>query len=216
MHFYNLIILETSTIMLYALILFIVVFCFFLFLDSRKPDNFPYGPAWYPFIGSMMALKKARDKTGMLCKAIFIMAKAFPKFNGVLGFKIGKDRVVMVLSGDALREMMTNEDLDGRPTGPFYETRTWEMRRGVLLTDEEFWVVQRRFVIRHLKEFGFARKGMAQMVETEAEFCLNDIKKMIEKSPIIPMQGIFSVYVLNTLWLKRAKKVQSWSFLEFR
>ena len=41
----------------------------------------------------------------------------------------------MAINGEALTEMMLNPDLDGRPFGPFYETRTWNLRRGVLLTD---------------------------------------------------------------------------------
>ena len=64
--------------------------------------------------------------------------------------------------------MMLNENLDGRPFGPFYETRTFNMRRGILLTDEWFWQEQRRFIMRHLKEFGFARKAMSEIIQNEA------------------------------------------------
>lgn len=194
--------------MFYAAILFVLVFLLFLWFDCWKPANFPTGPKWYPIIGSALSITSARTKTGMLCKGIKMIASSFPKNGGLLGFKVGKDRVVMAISADSLKEMMTNEDLDGRPTGPFYETRTWGMRRGVLLTDEEFWQVQRRFVVRHLKEFGFARRGMAEIIQNEAEYCVNDFKAMIKaqggKQALVSMQSVFSVYVLNTLWLMMA------------
>lgn len=78
--------------------------------------------------------------------------------------------------------------------GPFYETRTWGLRRGILLTDEHFYNVQRRFIVRHLKEFGFARKGMAEIIQNEAEYCLNDFLKLIEnnggKGVLLPMQKV--------------------------
>lgn len=100
--------------------------------------------------------------------------------------------------------MMTNEVMDGRPTGPFYETRTWNMRRGVLLTDSDFWAEQRRFIVRHLKEFGFARKGMTDICHFEAESMFEDLQALIKANknqPVeIELRSRFAVYVLNTLW----------------
>ena len=63
-------------------------------------------------------------------------------------------------------------------------------------------------MVRHLKEFGFARKGMTEIIHNEAEFCLNDFREMVKKQggkeAIVPMKSVFSVYVLNTLWLMMA------------
>lgn len=190
----------------YYIVCFTLVFVIFLYLDCIKPPNFPPGPKWYPIIGSALQIARARQNTGMLCKAINLIASNY-KHNGVIGFKVGKDMTVMAISGESLHEMMSNEDLDGRPTGIFYETRTWGLRRGVLLTDEQFWQEQRRFIVRHLKEFGFARKGMSEIIENEAQHVYNDFRAMVEAgngSAIVQMQGIFSVYILNTLWLMMA------------
>lgn len=111
---------------------------------------------------------------------------------------------VALTKTETIREMMTNEVMDGRPTGPFYETRTWNMRLGVLLTDEDFWVEQRRFIVRHLKDFGFARQGMTEICQLEAECMYEDLKSQIRGNGGAPIElefrGQFSVYVLNTLW----------------
>ncbi|XP_058820526.1 probable cytochrome P450 303a1 isoform X2 [Topomyia yanbarensis] len=190
----------------YYLACFIILFLIFLYLDCCKPKNFPPGPKWYPIIGSALEITSGRQKTGMLCKAINLIASRY-RHNGAIGFKIGKDKIVMAISGDSLREMMNNEDLDGRPTGVFYETRTWGLRRGILLTDEDFWQEQRRFIVRHLKEFGFARKGMAEIIQNETANIYQDFRAMIEAgngSALVQMQGVFSVYILNTLWLMMA------------
>lgn len=100
--------------------------------------------------------------------------------------------------------MMTNEVMDGRPTGPFYETRTWNLRRGVLLTDSDFWVEQRRFIVRHLKEFGFARSGMTDICHFEAESMFEDLNNLVKRNKNNPVEvefrGRFAVYILNTLW----------------
>lgn len=117
---------------------------------------------------------------------------------------------MIVYTSEAIKAMMSNELIDGRPTGPFYETRTWNMRRGVLLTDGEFWTEQRRFIVRHLKEFGFARRGMVDIAQNEAEFIYEDLLHIVKQNggrpAEIQMRGAFSVYILNTLWMMMAGK----------
>jgi len=82
---------------------------------------------------------------------------------------------------------------------------------GLLLTDEEFWVEQRRFVLRHLREFGFGKRTMAELVQEEAVQLVEDFKEKITKSKngngeVFEMRDAFSVGVLNTLWSMMASK----------
>lgn len=82
---------------------------------------------------------------------------------------------------------------------------------GLLLTDEEFWVEQRRFVLRHLREFGFGKRTMAELVQEEAVQLVDDFKAKIAKSKdgkgeIFEMRDAFSVGVLNTLWSMMASR----------
>lgn len=205
--------------MFYIPYLWVVILVLGLLWCFQKPRNYPDGPLWWPIIGSALYISKARERTGMLCKGIMEIASKYNTSNGLVGFKVGKDNIVVALTGAALQEMMSNEICDGRPTGPFYETRTWNMRRGVLLTDEDFWQEQRRFIVRHLKEFGFARSGMTQIIENEAEFLLNDFKEMVRKgdgAALVPMQDAFPVHVLNTLWLLLAGKRYSRNNIELQ
>lgn len=192
--------------MLFFLISFVIVLLVLLYLDGIKPKNFPPGPKWYPIIGSAWQMHNERIRTGMLCKATMAMAHKYSA-NGACGFKVGKDKIVIAVTSDAILEMMYNEDLDGRPTGPFFETRTWGLRRGILLVDESFWQEQRRFIMRHLKEFGFARRGMVEMIQNESEHLLNDFKQMLAQQnghAMLQMRDAFSIYVLNTLWTMMA------------
>lgn len=62
---------------------------------------------------------------------MYLAAAALARNYGpIIGLRVGKDRLVMVVGYDAIKEMLTKEELDGRPQGPFYETRTWGTRRG--------------------------------------------------------------------------------------
>lgn len=124
-----------------AAILFIAFLGLLAYLDTKKPANFPPGPKWFPIIGSAMTLFRLRKKTGLLHLASAELAK---EYGPIVGLKVGKDRTVIVTGLQEMREFLQNEDLAGRPQGPYYEVRTWGSRKGLMLTDEEFWQEQRR------------------------------------------------------------------------
>jgi hypothetical protein len=63
---------------------------------------------------------------------------------------------------------------------------------GVLLTDEEFWQDQRRFVLRHLKEFGFGRRTMAELVEEEAGQLVKAFQQKLEGAQVGKKVTIFA------------------------
>ncbi|XP_047115409.1 probable cytochrome P450 303a1 [Schistocerca piceifrons] len=188
------------TIMWVAGLIFVAILLLLAYLDTRKPRNFPPGPSWWPVVGSALAVNKLRKQSGYLYEATAELGR---RYGPVVGVRVGKDRQVVLCSYRAIREMLTREEFDGRPQGPFYETRTWGVRRGVLLTDEEFWQEQRRFVLRHLREFGFGRRTMAELVEAEAGELVAAMRSRVgtqETGAVVAMHDVFGVYVLNTLW----------------
>lgn len=179
--------------------LFIVILGLLVFLDTKKPKNYPPGPKWLPLLGSALEVIKERKRTGYLYVATAEMSKTY---GPVVGLKVGKDLLVIVYGGTALKEFLTSEDLAGRPTGIFFEKRTWGKRLGIMLTDSDFWQEQRRFVLRQLREFGFGRKNMSLMIEEESDYMVHDIKDLMNNSGhlIADMESIFNIHVLNTLW----------------
>lgn len=121
--------------MLDFVIMFAVLGLSLLLLSMRKPKNFPNGPMWLPIVGSAFSIARKRRETGMLILGVQKMSERFPGTEDIIGFKIGKDKVVFAYSTESIMEMHLNPDLEGRPYGPFYETRTWNLRRGIVLTD---------------------------------------------------------------------------------
>lgn len=80
-------------------------------------------------MGSALTIHKVRkEKEGYLYLATAELAEQYK--TGCVGLRIGKDRTVVCISYDSIKEMLTKEVFDGRPHGPFYETRTWGVRRG--------------------------------------------------------------------------------------
>lgn len=183
----------------------IVIIILIILLDTVKPKNFPPGPKWIPLVGSALEVFKNREKTGYLYKTVNELTRLYCNDRSCIGLRIGKDRIVMVNTLEANKEMLYNEDIDGRPKGIFYQTRTWGERKGVLLTDGELWKEQRRFLLKHLKDFGFGRKGMGEVAKSEAEYMVKDVMKMIADNNnnggyVTHMHNFFNTYILNTLW----------------
>lgn len=48
--------------------------------------------------------------------------------------------------------------------------------------DEQLWVEQRRFVLRHLRDFGFGRTSMATIIEDEALKLVEHFKKLLQEA----------------------------------
>ncbi|XP_037958894.1 probable cytochrome P450 303a1 [Teleopsis dalmanni] len=196
--------------MFYAAIFFTTLILIFLLWGVRKPPKFPPGPKWYPIVGCALQISQLRVRYGTFCKVIDELAKYYVNPYGLYGLKIGKDKLVIAYYNDTINEMMTNEDMDGKPDGIFYRTRTFNSKKGILVTDEEFWVEQRRFILRHLKDFGFARNAMVNNIQNEAGYLVDDLKQRIRdhggKKARVTMKDLFTVYVLNTLWTMLASK----------
>lgn len=84
----------------------------------------------------------------------------------------------------------------------------------MLVTDGKLWVEQRRFVLRHLRDFGFGQNNMAIMIEEEALYLVNNLIKRIEKSRQSEervlqlnnnMKNDGRIYQLNSQQLKNRK-----------
>lgn len=198
-----------------AAVAFVIILGLLLYLDGSKPKNYPPGPAWLPVLGSAISVGRFRKQHKYLFKACTVMAE---KYGPVVGLKVGQDRQVVVNDYPSMKEFLTNNDLDGRPQGIFYTTRfvinqsemnqisiiffrTMGERRGLLVTDEELWHEQRKFVLRHLREFGFGRRTMAGMVEDEAMELVKFYKQRVgPHGTVMPMRDAFGISVLNTLW----------------
>jgi len=81
-----------------------------------------------------LEVARIRQETGYLVKTCSALCK---KYGPVVGLKIGQDRIVILNDLESIRAMLTNEDCDGRPTGPFYKARTWGARLGNYLSGKQ-------------------------------------------------------------------------------
>jgi len=102
------------------------------------------GPKWLPILGSALTVNSLRKQTGYLYRATICLAESY---GPIVGLKVGKDRQVVCCGYNAIKEMLTKEEFDGRPQGPFYETRTWGTRRGITTINTSITPIGRKTVL---------------------------------------------------------------------
>ncbi|XP_023247202.1 probable cytochrome P450 303a1 [Copidosoma floridanum] len=150
---------------LFAVTLTSFALLLFYYLTTRKPRGYPPGPEWLPILGSALEVARLRKETGFFPETCNILGK---KYGPIIGLKIGADNIVIFNDYESMKAMIANELCDGRPIGPVYDSRTFGKRQGLLVVDGHLWVEQRRFILRHLRDFGFGRTDMAVQLEHEA------------------------------------------------
>lgn len=122
-------------------------------------------------------------------------------YGPVVGLKFFHKYVVIVSSKEAIKEVYTRDELNGRPDGFFFRIRTFEKRLGVVFTDGDFWENQRRFSATTLKQLGVGKFGMAKHIEHEAEELIREFFNKAESSESFFMDSAFDISVLNLMWV---------------
>nr|CAI5855416.1 unnamed protein product [Callosobruchus analis] len=147
--------------LIYIATCFIIVL---LLIDMKKPKKYPPGPSFLPIVGNYLLYRSMHKKLGYHHLVWTYLDK---KYGDVVGMKLGRNYVVAASGPNAIREVLTREDFDGRPDGFFFRLRTFGKRLGIVFSDGQFWKKQRKFSLQHLRSFGFGRKEMEEMIQDE-------------------------------------------------
>lgn len=91
----------------------------------------------------MLDVKRLVDETKFYSHAWCRLADIY---GPIVGLKFGIAEPIIIVSGkDAVTEMMSHPQFDGRPNEFLYKLRTGGKRRGVAFTDGDIWRDQRRY-----------------------------------------------------------------------
>nr|WCC58046.1 cytochrome P450 [Pharsalia antennata] len=185
--------------MLLLLCIAISVVSLLLVYDTRKPRRYPPGPKFLPVIGSY---GHYRNRLKSLGYHHLVWSELSKEYGEIVGLKLGRHLVVAVFGAEAIKEVLSREEFDGRPDGFFFRLRTFGKRLGIVFSDGQFWRKQRKFSLQHLRNFGFGRKEMEEKIQEETR-CLMDIFRGRCSEPIF-MHTAFDISVLNVLWAMMA------------
>lgn len=182
----------------------IFLFCVFvliikILMDWRQETKFPPGPRGLPVLGNILDLKKLlREAKYLSC----VYRKLAETYGPIVGLKLGMgDPIILVSGRDAVIEMLSRPEFDGRPDTFSHRFRTMGQRRGIIFTDGKTWDDNRRFSLKYLKEFGFGKRSMEDLILENAVSLTMKIEKEIQETNIIEyFPRISNIAVLNNMW----------------
>lgn len=155
--------------LLFIGVIFFLIYCL-LKVKYDYVENFPPGPPKLPFWGSYwFVLKEHYDHAHLAFES---MAKKYK--TDVLGLYLGDTPTIVPMSYDLCKEALTKEEFFGRVDNIIVRRRGLGELRGLFFIDGSFWKDQRRFSLRHLRDFGFGRRS-----EQVEQFWADELRMII-------------------------------------
>ncbi|XP_026222684.1 cytochrome P450 2F3-like [Anabas testudineus] len=137
-------------------------------MKSRRSSCLPPGPPALPVIGNLLQLdKKAPFKT---------LLKLSEKYGPVLTVYLGRQRTVVLVGYDALKEALVDQADDFTGRGPLPLLVRVTKGYGLVISNGERWQQLRRFTLMTLRDFGMGRKGMEEWIQEESKHLVARIK----------------------------------------
>lgn len=136
-------------------------------LTRRRRVRLPPGPTGLPVIGNLLQLdKKAPFKT---------LLKLSETYGPVLTVHLGRQRSVVLVGYDAVKEALVDqaEDFTGRGPLPFFIRAT--RGYGLAISNGDRWKQLRRFTLTTLRDFGMGRKRMEEWILEESKHLVDRI-----------------------------------------
>nr|AKH03514.1 cytochrome P450 3075C1 [Paracyclopina nana] len=192
--------------MLSALLVSGLLFLLLLFLvrGTYKPEHFPPGPPRIPLVGSLLCMHMRGS--GSSPSLLHSFQDAAHAYGNLVGFYLGSFPALLVSDFQALKELFKLEELSARPPiRPNNEWRPgWKLPEldgrnpGIILCHGRYWREQRRFALRHLRDFGFGKTSMEDLLSEEVQK-LVQVFRLHQNQPL-NLNRTMNVSILNALW----------------
>ncbi|TRY63592.1 hypothetical protein TCAL_08284 [Tigriopus californicus] len=160
--------------------------------NYTQPKGFPNGPNLaLPFIGHGYKLGSN-------------VVESYHKFRGkygdIFGLFLGPSRIVVLNDFDSIQESGFHDDFSDRPKflPGIKGTLSDGGEPGVIFSNGKHWSEQRRFALRTLRDFGFGKLKMEEVIDEQ----VNQLCSALEGIRGQPMSvfGVFNTSVVNALW----------------
>ncbi|CAL8148701.1 unnamed protein product [Orchesella dallaii] len=162
----------------------------YIFYKKRKAKNsaYPPGPPGLPIIGNLLQLGNVPHKK---------MMEWSKQYGKIYSMHLGAEHCIVLNDPKIIKELLNDISTTGRPGNPV-SLAVSEGRYGIVNAEGKPWEAQRRFVLRTLRDFGFAKRSMEGMILEEVSSFL-DWMESKQEAPI-QCYRLFNTAVVNALW----------------
>ncbi|KAM3967166.1 putative cytochrome P450 304a1 [Aphomia sociella] len=171
----------------------------------KKPCNFPPGPPSLPVYGAywIVLATEYNNLSAAFCK----IGRRYS--TKLVGLFLGAIPAVIINDSELIKEMLNREEFDGRMDIILGRLRAYWKKLGIFFTDSYFWYVQRRFSLRHMRDFGFGRRDetLEAVVESEIRVMIDmrisgpqyPAEKELVQGELVYLPHYFAVPFINGL-----------------
>ncbi len=181
-----------------ACLLLCTYLLYWFFVVKRHPKGFPPGPRTWtmPLVGDSLTIGKNRAKG---------LERLRKLYGDVYGLWYGPLRTVVVCDYETIQEVGQSPDLVDRPQPTLLQLTKGNVMcggkkslGGLVMGIGPSWVEQRRFALHNLRNLGFGKNLMEDLIlEEVSKLCLN--LETFDGKPI-QVKQIFNMAVVNSLW----------------
>ncbi|KAK8734238.1 hypothetical protein OTU49_006079 [Cherax quadricarinatus] len=179
-----------ESIVLLGLLLFLLLI---FVAPGRRPPNFPPGLPMWPVIGSMLHIQGLPLRT--------VLRNLRKEYGNMASFGVFGTGVLLVSDFSLIKEIFSHKASRDRPPMSFTTTRNYllsdgqESNLGIIGGNGDKWQELRRFVLRHLRDFGFGKTTCEPMITKEVTELMDHIQQ--QKGQPIPMMEEVDNFISN-------------------
>ncbi|CAG0919871.1 unnamed protein product [Notodromas monacha] len=183
-----------------ALLATFMVLVVMTYLSKKKPSTYPPGPIKWPLVGTLPAQLMSRTlgigywEWGL-------------KYGKIYSIQLGQLDVIVLTDFDLAKEANAKEELVDRPQFDFWHFFMKYKNAGLIFANGQDWKVRRRFTLKHLRDFGFGKSSMEQLILDEMRHLADSINT--EKNPkgsIVELDSGLNAAVGNVIWWLTANR----------
>jgi len=182
----------TTWLLLTAFVIFFYKFA----KPCIRPKNFPPGPVNFPIVGALPWIGQYGDLLRMSKDCV-------KRYGDVFSFNLGSDRVVVVADYDLYKEIASVDSLCYRPSmGVQTEFFLPDQRgnySGVMFTNGGEWQEVRRFTMKTLRDFGYGKATMEDLIREEVVKALDFLREEAGPHPVKLFRKV-NVFIVNAMW----------------
>ncbi|XP_073454720.1 cytochrome P450 2A5-like [Aquarana catesbeiana] len=142
---------------------------FFSWKKKLQSRNLPPGPPTLPLLGTILHMSTTEMPRSLI--------KLSEKYGPVLTIYIGNEPMVVLVGYDCVKEALLDHSDVFSTRGNTFFAKAMLKDYGVVLSNGERWQQLRRFSLTTLRNFGMGKRGIAERIQEEAQFLVDEFKK---------------------------------------
>ncbi|XP_042236141.1 cytochrome P450 2L1-like isoform X2 [Homarus americanus] len=173
--------------MLAEVLLLLLLLLLLLYYSNRDSKGLPPGPRRYPIIGTIPVTTAKQ------------VEELRQKYGDIIRLRSGNWESILLCNYKLIKEAFSKIEFSDRPMLKVFHFLSEGEEAGVIFRSGPSWLTLRRFFLRHLRDMGMGKTRMDDVILTEAQELVDDIRNYTEKPTHFPPPSL-KIAILNVIW----------------